>query len=142
MTNAVMACESPGSPVLAINTVRLPDLPWVIKFFAPLMIQYSPSFTATVFMFPASDPVLGSVNPQAPIHSPLASLGNHFCFCSSLANCKIWLVQRELCAATDKPMEPSTLEISTRVLMYSKYPRPAPPYSTGTKIPINPSSPI
>src|SRR5512138_2049983 len=88
-TNAVALFFDLGSPVRQITTATSPLLPCVIQFFVPLMIQLSPSRVAIHFMLPASLPVLGSVNPHAPIHSALASFGKYFCFCSSLANNKI-----------------------------------------------------
>jgi hypothetical protein len=78
----------------------------------PFNIQWSPSFTAVVFILPASLPVLASVKPQAPKYSAVANLGKYFFFCSSLPNAKIWPVQSELCAAKDNPIEPHTLAIS------------------------------
>ena len=54
----------------------------VIKFLQPFKIQLSPSFIAVVAIPPASEPVLCSVKPQAPIHSPVANLGNHLSFCN------------------------------------------------------------
>src|SRR5215210_6158234 len=108
-TNVVALFFVRGSPVRQTTTAILPLRPWVIQFLVPLIIQLSPSFVAVHFMLPASLPVLGSVNPQAPIHSAVASLGNHRCFCSLLPKLRIWPVQSELCAATLRPMEPSTL---------------------------------
>ena len=118
--NAVMPCESSNSPVLAITTMMSPVLPWVMKFLAPLITQWSPSSTAVHFILMASDPVLGSVNPQAPIHSPEANLGNHLFFCSLFPNFSIWFVQSELWAATDNPIDPQTFDISAITAMYSK----------------------
>ncbi len=45
----------------------------------------------------------------------------------------MWPVQRLLCAATLRPMLPQIRATSTMVSTYSKYPSPAPPYSSGTK---------
>src|SRR6185436_1531779 len=98
-TNAVALFFARGSPVLQITTATSPLLPCVIQLFVPLMIQSLPSFTAVVFILPASLPVPGSVNPHAPIHSAVASFGKYFFFCSSFAKLRIWLVQSELCAA-------------------------------------------
>src|SRR6202000_2431280 len=82
-----------------------------------------------------------SVRPQAPSHSHVANFGSQRCFCSSLPNVRICPVHNELCAASDKPIEPQTLAISVITVTYSKYPNPDPPYSSGTKTPIIPSSP-
>ena len=81
---AVIPCLSPFSPVRAITTAMSPLLPWVMKFLVPLSTHSSPSFTAVVAIPPESEPVLCSVMPHAPIHSPEANLGNQRCFCSSL----------------------------------------------------------
>src|SRR6266542_2486532 len=85
-----------GSPVLATTTAMSPLLPWVIQFLVPLIIQLSPSFLAVHFMLPASLPVLGSVNPHAPIHSAEESFGKYFFFCSSLPKERIGPIHNEL----------------------------------------------
>src|ERR1700738_3594897 len=95
-TNAVALFLVLGSPVRQMTTATSPVFPWVIQFFVPLMIQFFPSFTAVHFILPASLPVLGSVKPQAPIHSAEASLGRYFFFCSSLPKLSKWPVQSEL----------------------------------------------
>src|SRR5690606_23983644 len=130
------------SPVRASITATFPLLPCVIQFLVPFSTHSSPSLVAVQRILPASLPVLASVRPQAPIHWPLASLGRYFFFCSSLPKAMICPVHRELCAATERPIEPHTLAISLMTVTYSKYPRPEPPYSAGTSTPIKPSSPI
>src|SRR5690606_29612578 len=82
--NAVTLFLVLGSPVRASTTATSPLIPCVIQFLVPLIIQSSPSRVATQRILPASEPVLASVSPQAPIHSPVASLGKYFAFCSSL----------------------------------------------------------
>src|SRR5688572_30646171 len=79
-TNAVALFLLLGSPVLAITTATLQEIPCVIQHLVPFSTQLSPSRTAVVFMLPASLPVPGSVNPQAPSHSPDATFGNHLFF--------------------------------------------------------------
>ena len=54
----------------ANTTATSPTEPCVMKFFEPLSTQPSPSRTAVVFVPPASRAGVGSVRPQAPIHSP------------------------------------------------------------------------
>src|SRR4030095_3192150 len=108
------------SPVLQIPTATSQLFPCVIQFFVPLITQSFPSFTAVHFIFPASLPVPGSVNPHAPIHSAVASFGKYFFFCSSFAKLKICPVQSELCAARLKPIEPQTFDISSMMILYSK----------------------
>src|SRR6478609_5943570 len=102
--NAVLLFLVRGSPVRVITTATSPLLPCVIQFLVPLIIHSSPSCTAVHFMLPASLPVLGSVNPQAPIQLPDAKRGRYLNFCSSVPKVSMWLVQSELCAATLKPI--------------------------------------
>ena len=78
-----------GSPVRQIRTATSPVLPWVIQFFVPLITHSFESLVAVHRIFPASLPVLGSVNPQAPIHSAVANFGKYFLFCSSFAKVMI-----------------------------------------------------
>ena len=118
-TNAVIPLESSSSPVLAKTTATSPVMPWVIQFFEPLSTQWSPSFFATHCIRKASEPVLASVKPQAPIHSAVANLGSHLCFCSSLAKDKICPVHRLLWAAIDNPTLPQTLANSSMAAAYS-----------------------
>ena len=59
--------------------------PVIYRFF-PFITHSSPSFSAVVITFAASDPAKGSVMHTAPNLSPLASCGSHFSFCSSVAN--------------------------------------------------------
>src|SRR6185436_10933204 len=92
-TNAVALSRVLGAPVLHITTATSPLLPCVIHDFVPLITQWSPSRTAVHFIFPASLPVLGSVKPQAPIHSAVASFGSHLAFCDSFAKLRMWPVQ-------------------------------------------------
>src|SRR5690606_33335697 len=116
---AVTPWLSPFSPVRTMTTATSPLIAWVINVLDPFMTQYSTSSTAVVVKPPASDPEPVSVNPHAPINSALANFAKYFCFCLSLAQHKIWLVHKDLCAATDKPMEPQTLEISSNMVIYS-----------------------
>src|SRR5690349_11761520 len=132
-TKAVALFFVRGSPVRATTTATSPLLPCVIHDLVPLMIHSLFFLTAVHFMLPASLPVLGSVNPHAPNHSPEASFGKYFFFCSSFAKVKICPVHKELCAATLKPIEPHTFAISSIIILYSIYDKPEPPNSSGTK---------
>ena len=49
-------------------------------------------------------------------------------------------MQSPLCDATVKPIEGSTLEISSTMIAYSSVEKPAPPYSSGNMMPRKPSS--
>src|SRR6185295_14036700 len=111
-----------------------------MKFFEPFTIQPPSVRTAVDFVPDASEPALGSVNPQAPRCSPDASGFKYFCFCDSVPNLKMWLEHSELCAATEIPTEPSTRDNSSMIVAYSTYPIPAPPYSSGKITPVSPSS--
>src|SRR5436853_6305330 len=86
---------------------------------------------AVMRALPASEPEDGSVNPHAPINSPVASFETYFFFCDSLPARKIWFEPREVCAATMIPTDPSTRDSSSIAETYSTYPMPAPPYSGG-----------
>ncbi len=118
-TKAVALFFVRGSPVRVITTAISPLMPCVIQFLVPFKIQSFPSRTAVQRMLLASLPVLASVNPQAPMASPVANRGNHFFFCSSLPKERMCPVQSELCAATLNPTEPHTLAISTMAALYS-----------------------
>src|ERR1700693_2701257 len=74
-TKAVALFFSLGAPVLATTTVILLLMPCVIQFLVPLRIHSSPFFIAVHCILAASLPVLASVSPQEPIHSPDASFG-------------------------------------------------------------------
>src|SRR5436190_5433715 len=112
-----------------------------MNVFVPFSTQFPPRRTAVMRALPASEPEEGSVNPQAPMNSPVASLGRYFFFCASLAARKIWFEHSEVCAATMIPTEPSTRESSSMAVTYSTYPMPAPPSSAGKTTPSIPSLP-
>ena len=77
--------EISPSPVRAvIVTHALMSVPaFVMKIFAPLMVQEPARSSAVVRVAPASDPAPGSVSPNAASRFPEASSGSHCCFCSS-----------------------------------------------------------
>src|SRR5687767_2827919 len=110
--NAVELSFLRGSPVLQITTATSLLMPCVIQFLVPLTTQSLPSLTAVHFILPASLPVLGSVNPQAPICSAVANFGRYLFFCFSFPNSTICPEHSELCAATDNPIDPQILAIS------------------------------
>src|SRR5438132_108050 len=112
-----------------------------MNVFVPFSTQLPLLRTAVMRALPASEPEEGSVNPQAPINSLLASLGMYFFFCVSFPARKMWFEQSEVCAATIIPTEPSTRESSSMAVAYSTYPIPAPPSSAGNTTPISPSLP-
>ena len=75
---------SPFSIIFVVNVSNPARLEFVINIFPPLTTYSSPFNSAVVLVEPASLPADGSVNPKAPIISPVASLGRYFCFCSSV----------------------------------------------------------
>ena len=115
-----------------------------MNIFEPLITHsfVASSKTAVVCCPAASVPAFGSVNPNAPSHSPLANFGTYFCFCSSVPNFKIGQVPSEVCADTITPVVAQTLESSSTAIAYITLSPPAPPYSFGIGIPINPISAI
>ena len=56
----------------------------VFQVFSPLMTQSSPSRTAVVSMWVASEPCAGSVMPNAKPPRPSARASIHSAFCSSV----------------------------------------------------------
>ena len=59
--------------------IIIPATPALVqKAFSPFTIKLLPEISAFVCVFPASEPAVGSVNPNAPIISPVASLGKYF----------------------------------------------------------------
>src|SRR6185437_5723833 len=97
-TKAVALFFILGAPVRATTTLILLLMPWVIQFLEPFRIHSLPSCVAVHCMLAASLPVLASVSPQEPIHSPDASFGSHSLFCCSLPKVRICPVQSELWA--------------------------------------------
>src|ERR1051326_3258752 len=75
-----------SSSTFAQTTATSAIEPDVIHIFSPFSTYSLPCFSARVRMPPGFEPYPGSVSPKHPIFSPLASAGNHFCFCSSLPN--------------------------------------------------------
>ena len=94
--------ETSPSPVRAV-IVTNPEMSvplLVMNCFAPFTTHSSPSSSARVRVFPASDPASGSVSPNAPSRSPEQSRGIHSAFSSSEPNAYSGQVPSEVCAAT------------------------------------------
>ncbi len=74
-----MNAEIPFDPFdrsVTANTVKTcASLAFVMKCFVPFSTQQPSRRTAVVEIDAASDPAPGSVSANAPIHSPVASLG-------------------------------------------------------------------
>ena len=79
-----MLSESPVFPVCAQTVATSAMEAFVIHIFVPFKTQPSDVFFAVVIIPPGFDPWSGSVSPKHPIFSPVASLGSHSCFCSSV----------------------------------------------------------
>ena len=110
-----------------------------MKIFVPLRIYLSPASTAIVCCMAASVPALGSVRPKAPIHSPEASFGKYFIFCSSVPFSRIGAMHNDVWAERITPVVAHTLESSSTAMMYICTDPPAPPYCLGTGMPIKPN---
>jgi hypothetical protein len=74
---AVMPFCRRSASVRARTTKTWPTVPWVMNILLPLSTHRSPRRTAVVFIAAASEPLPGSVRPQAPSHSPVASFGRY-----------------------------------------------------------------
>src|SRR6266700_2936737 len=118
-TNADSPCVCAVLSVTAITTLTSAYVPLVMNVLVPFNAHPPLARVALMRAPPASEPEPGSVNPQAPSISPVASRETYFFFCSSLPARKIWLEQSELCAATVMPIEPSTRESSSIAITYS-----------------------
>src|SRR5690625_2289871 len=77
------------------NTSAIGEL--VIQVLVPVSTYPPSTFLARVSMLPGSEPWLGSVSPKQPTHSPEASLGRYFFFCSSVPNSLMGTITSEDC---------------------------------------------
>mmetsp|Transcript_52398 Transcript_52398/g.131702 ORF Transcript_52398/g.131702 Transcript_52398/m.131702 type:complete len:359 (+) Transcript_52398:260-1336(+) len=138
--NAVNALPAPApASVLASRKYQLATPPLVIHILLPLMIQWSPFFTAVVRMPATSEPAPGSVTQYAAMSGSSVMRPRYFFFCSWLAarmtgasakefpSAAVWMPVHAY-ASSSEMMEPST------------QPKPAPPYSSGIWPFIRPSS--
>ena len=140
---STMKAEMPLVPfdlsVIAITMKTSALEALVMNILVPLRIHLSPASTAVVCCIAASVPALGSVRPNAPIHSPEASLGRYFIFCSSVPCSKIGATHNDVCADKTTPVVAQALESSSTAIIYICTLPPAPPYCFGTGIPIKPN---
>src|SRR5579859_3821617 len=118
--------------------MRVPE--FVINALEPFITQLPSQYSAVVWVAPASEPAFGSVRPNDQRRSPAANCGTKVFFWSSLPNIKNGIVPREVWAAIVIPTEASPRPISSTATAYERVSEPAPPYSSGTGNPINPSS--
>ena len=113
-----------------------------MKIFPPLTIYSPPFSSAFVLVAPASLPAWGSVKPNAPNVFPDARPGKYFSRCRLFPNNKTGNVPNDVCAAIVIATEASARASSIIAVANETMSRPAPPYFSGTLIPIIPNSPI
>src|ERR1044071_3215807 len=143
-SRSTMNAEMPRLPacllveVKMINTLAIGAL--VMNIFEPLSIHRSPRCSAVVFMAAASEPEPGSVNPNAPIHSPEQSFGRYFSFCSSVPSSQIGTPQRIVCApqASGVPASTPAAPIASIAMQVASGLASLPPYFSGKGSPSNP----
>src|SRR5882672_4257540 len=133
-------CRFSGS-VRARTMKTSPTLPWVMNIFAPFSSQPLSLRTAVERMAAASDPLPGSVKPQAASFLPAAMSGMNRLRSSSLPNRSRWEVPRPLCEATVSASDPSQRAISSTTQATESVSSSDPPSSSGTVMPRRPSSP-
>lgn len=129
------------SSVRAKSSTTSAQVPLVMNILVPLMTYESPSRTAFVVRFPASEPVPGSVRPKQPIASPAVSRGNHCRFCSSSPQVAMVLATRPRETETMPRTEESPRPSSSVTRQYARWSPPEPPYSSGTVSPRKPREP-
>src|SRR5687768_3800563 len=116
--------------------------PLVIHIFVPLAIQRSPLRSALHAMEPTtSEPAPGSLIASAPTNAPEQSFGRYLRRCDSLPLRYRLFTHRLECAPYERPTDAEARETSSIATTCATYPRPVPPYSSGTVIPSRPSSP-
>src|SRR3954470_11642351 len=107
---------------------------FVIQFFVPLSTHSSPSRTAVVRIDAGSLPASGSLSANAGEHSPLAHLGSHCSFCSSVPNSWIGSVPSSWTMRISA-LEAHARATSSTATLSINVPVPVPPYSTGNGSP-------
>ena len=134
--------ETSSSPVRAvIVTQALMSVPaFVMKIFEPFTTHVPSRSSARVRVAPASEPAPGSVSPKAASRLPEARSGSHSRFCSSVPKRRNGIVPSDVCAATVIATDESTRVSSSTAIAYESVSPPAPPYSSGTGMPMSPSS--
>src|SRR6266850_1507861 len=141
-TNAAMPLLPFAGSVCAKTIATSAIEPLVMKFFVPFSNQPSPSLRAVVRIAAASLPEAGSERAKHPIFSPFASPGSQRSFCASLPKRRIGATARLPCVHSTTPVLAHARLISSRTRTYVIMSRPAPPYRSGTSMPMNPSFPI
>jgi hypothetical protein len=110
------------SPVTAVTVTRpvmsVPEL--VMKALVPSMTHSPPSSRAVVRRAPASEPLPGSVSPNAPRISPAQRPGSHCRFCASVPKRKIGIAPRPTPASRVMATEESTRASSSRARLSAR----------------------
>src|SRR5512143_2084819 len=140
-TNAEIPFLPRERSVTAITTAMSAMPPLVMKFLEPFSTKWPPSRTAVVRIPPASEPEPGSVRPQQPTRSPLASGVRKRRFCSSLPARLTCAAARLWCAASESATPASARDSSSITSAQSSTDSPEPPYSAAQQTPVSPSSP-
>ena len=112
----------------------------VINALDPLITHSSPSRTAVVRIWAASEPDWGSVSAKAHSVSPVAAGARYFCFCSSDPAIRIGMLPRDAWASMMEAREEEWRASCSMTRTSLKWSSPAPPYSSGTQTPKNPIS--
>ena len=142
-----MNSDTPRAPaagsVLAAtqNTSAWTEL--VMKILEPFSTYWSPSFTAVVSRAATSEPPDGSVTPMAQTVSPVI-MGRRYCaFCSGVPWRAMCVDDMSVCTSTliGIPIARQRQSSSQNTSVIQTSP-PLPPYSTGWRMPRNPSSPM
>ena len=114
----------------------------MIHIFVPFSTYRSPRFSARNRIDTTSDPAPLSLIASAPTAAPEISPGRYRRFCSSVPFFRIWFTHRFECAPYESPTLAEARLISSIATQCSRYPIPAPPYSSSTVTPNTPKSPI
>ena len=141
-TNAEMPCRPCARSVTAITTSVPPIVPCVMNCLLPLMTQSSPSRRAVVRIAAASLPALGLGQAPGAERLALAPAATRYSLLLRLAaeHRTDARAHSPLCAATDSAIDGSTRASSSMQMQYSTADMPAPPYASGTWMPISPSA--
>src|SRR5579884_3671065 len=110
-----------------------------MKHLEPLMTHLSPLRTAVVFMPETSEPASGSVR-QNDASSGASPSRPRYSFLSSSEAARMTGVAASPLHDSEVPMPEQPHAISSSMMQPSRVGRPAPPYSSGIWVFINPSS--
>ncbi len=111
----------------------------MIKHFLPLRMKLLPSFFAVVFTAPASEPAPGSVRQKEEYINFSENGATNLFNCSLVPAMRIGMRARAD-ASMDVYIPEHPQDISSDIMLASMAPRPRPPYSSGMKSVMRPSS--